>query len=714
MKVICVRHVTLFTALLTVVACAPGSEDAEVAVNRQALVSSNWVLRSWGAPSWRTGSASVFDVQRKRTVLFGGYSETHRWPARDEWEFDGVTWTNRVTGLPLGRNAFSMTYDSTRSQVVLFGGLGDGQRLDDTWVKDGARWTEKLPTHKPSPRADHSLAFDPGRSVVVLFGGFVNDTHSNDTWEWNGSDWTQRSSAQVPPPRINHALAYDPSGGGVLLYGGQLVPPPPMPNVPQIPFADTLYEDTWRWNGGDWVQLSGGPGKRRGTLMVTDTQRNRVVLFGGDGVNGTLNDTWEWNGTAWNMVSTQHAPPGGSGFTLAYDSARSKVVWSTGFQTWEYDGADWAEQPVPGGLSPRRTHSLSFDSARNQQVLFAGEVAPATQPRQTWLRENGSWRLGQATLSGPQFGVGRMVYETAAASTLLLIDGQTHRWDGMTWSLLQASGPPYSRWNTALAYDEVRKSVWLYTTTVATDTQPSVSQIWEWNGTTWAQHNPAVLPPPRSDTSLVYDMARKVTVLFGGQFTDTTTRTLYNDTWEWDGSNWLQKETVNSPSARFDHPMVYDRAAQRVVLFGGQIAAGVDNQTWQYDGTNWEQLSPVESPSARDQHAMAYDTQTGHVVLVGGRAAIQGAMSDVWELNFCRPGELCGTGGGGGGTGGEGGGQGTGGNGGGKPIDTLNGDARLVVGICGCTQGSAAWPFTALLAVMVAGLVRRRTRLSPK
>ncbi|MBX7114199.1 MAG: hypothetical protein K1X64_07670 [Myxococcaceae bacterium] len=715
MRANCVLHATLFIVVGSFTNCGSAEKNVEVAVTRQPLLSVNWVLRSQGAPSWRTGSASVFDAQRKRTLLFGGYSETHSRPARDEWEYDGTAWSNRVTGLPFGRNVFSMTFDSARNQVVLFGGAGDSQRLDDTWVKEGENWTEKSPAHKPPPRSYHSLAFDPERNVVVLFGGFINDTHSNDTWEWNGSDWTEMAPAQVPPGRIGHALARDPTGGGVLLYGGQWVPPPPMPGVNPVPFAQTLYDDTWRWNGAGWVQLSGGPGKRRGALMVADTARKRVILFGGDGPNGSLNDTWEWDGTAWSEVHTQRAPPAGSGFTLAYDSERFRVVWSNGVSAWEYDSVDWTERPVPGGLSPRRNHGLAFDSARNEQVLFGGEVTPLSEVNQTWVGKDGTWRLGQGKLVGPQWGVPHLIYETAAASPLLFFDGQTLRWNGTAWSAVSSLSAPNARWNNALAYDEERKSVWLYTTTI--DPPPGVSQIWEWNGTSWTQHNPVDSPPPRADAALVYDMARKVTVLFGGQFTDTHSRTLYNDTWEWDGNNWSQKKTVNSPKPRISHQMVYAREANRVILFGGEVEGGVDNQTWQYDGNNWEQLTPVESPTARDQHAMTYDTQTGHVVLVGGRSAIQGAMSDVWEFRLCQTGVPCdsGSGGGAGGgntgtggaNGGTGGGRGTGGSTGLTGGDV--GNRGLVVGTCGCAQANAAWPFAALFALLLLRGARRKT-----
>ena len=53
-------------------------------------------------------------------------------------------WTQRSpqTG-PSARYGLAMAYDSAHAQVVLFGGL-DGRYNIDTWVWDGANWTNKF------------------------------------------------------------------------------------------------------------------------------------------------------------------------------------------------------------------------------------------------------------------------------------------------------------------------------------------------------------------------------------------------------------------------------------------------------------------------------------------------------------------------------------------------------------------------------------------
>ena len=47
------------------------------------------------------------------------------------------------------------------------------------------------------------------------------------------------------------------------------------------------------------------------------------------------------------------------------------------------------------------------------------------------------------------------------------------------------------------------------------------------------------------------------------------------------------------------------------MLFGGYIPDSFYDDTWEYDGTQWQQISPATSPPARDRHAMAYDYARG-------------------------------------------------------------------------------------------------------
>src|SRR5579864_569990 len=82
-------------------------------------------------------------------------------------------------------------------KVVLFGGAANGFPTD-TWVWDGATWTQQN-VSGPSGRDDFGMAALDGR--VVLFGGLENGSVTKgDTWHWVGASWTQ-DNVTGPSPR---------------------------------------------------------------------------------------------------------------------------------------------------------------------------------------------------------------------------------------------------------------------------------------------------------------------------------------------------------------------------------------------------------------------------------------------------------------------------------------------------------------------------------
>lgn len=134
----------------------------------------------------------------------------------------------------------------------------------------------------------------------------------------------------------------------------------------------------------------------------------------------------------------------------------------------------------------------------------------------------------------------------------------------------------------------------------------------------WSQKCPQT-SPPATGGSMVYDSARSQVVMFNGK-----------DTWIWDGSNWA-RWAENGPGPRTSTAMAYDAGHDQVVLFGGYDTSSRTspekalNDTWGWDGSNWMRKSPVTSPSPRLYHAMVYDSTHGQVVLFGG-----GDDNDTW------------------------------------------------------------------------------------
>ena len=122
------------------------------------------------------------------------------------------------------------------------------------------------------------------------------------------------------------------------------------------------------------------PPSRSRHSMAYDSARGRVVLFGGYG-GSVLADTLEWDGNAWAQRAPSTSPPAREGHAMAYDSARGRVVLFGGesfpaleyADTWEWDGNTWAVR-ASAGATPRERigHAMAYDSARGRVVLFGG------------------------------------------------------------------------------------------------------------------------------------------------------------------------------------------------------------------------------------------------------------------------------------------------------------------------------------------------------
>lgn len=197
------------------------------------------------------------------------------------------------------------------------------------------------------------------------------------------------------------------------------------------------------------------------------------------------------------------------------------------------------------------------------------------------------------------------------------------------WTRLQPAQSPQPRLYHTMAYDEARDRVVLFGgfdrvvfTSVFNDT-------WEFDGTTWANVTPVNSPPGRRYHAMCYDCARGRMILHGG---DDGTAAL-NDTWEYDGTNWQQTALTTAPTLRYGASMAYDAARARTVLFGG--AAGTGNSwplgdTWEYDGAQWLQATPLTSPPPRKGATLCYDTARARLVMSGGL----GLLANPGNLNL--------------------------------------------------------------------------------
>ena len=264
---------------------------------------SNWTLVTPAAsPSARGGSMLAYDSRHGQVVLFGGwdYNASYANPHSDTWLWDGSNWTQAFpANSPPARGQAAMTYDSLHGEVVLFGGFYNNPQADygDTWLWDGANWTEAKSANAPSARYRFGMAFDPQIGAVTLFGGVAGNYSLGDTWLWDGINWTQAAPAASPAGRFDVSMAYDPQSGRIVLFGGCCTD---TPNPHHVQNDD--FDDTWLWDGTTWTQAAPArsPSNRRAAAL-SQNPNGGLVLWGGIFDICTygcgvvfLDDTWLW------------------------------------------------------------------------------------------------------------------------------------------------------------------------------------------------------------------------------------------------------------------------------------------------------------------------------------------------------------------------------------------------------------------------------------
>jgi hypothetical protein len=150
------------------------------------------VTPSSGSPPRRYGHTLVRDAARARAVVFGGYNDLTGY-LHDTWEWDEINrwWTPRYPGvIPPARYDHAALYDSDRGRTLVFGGYNPtGLGLDDVWEWDGTGWTSVTPPGAgPSGRSWLGAAYDPEHHRAVMVGGYdVGRAPLPDTWELDAS-----------------------------------------------------------------------------------------------------------------------------------------------------------------------------------------------------------------------------------------------------------------------------------------------------------------------------------------------------------------------------------------------------------------------------------------------------------------------------------------------------------------------------------------------
>lgn len=448
----------------------------------------------------------------------------------------------------------------------------------------------------PSPRTFARMAFDEKAGVGVLFGGrgpldgATQLAHNSDeTWLWVGSKWVQVFPLDRPDPRGAHAMVYDSERERVILFGGRREPV-------EIKGDPTLFNDTWAWQNDNWTKIdtATAPGPRQNFGMAYDASTDRIVLFGGTHLTAeqtpeALYDTWEFDGTNWQQVGTTGTPDVAKP-VLEYDAERHEVVMMG------IDKDDF--KPVMYG----------YDSAAKTWTQITPEKMP------TCVNEGHMvYRPFNKTL----FFMGGIC--TANTSVL----DEPYEWNGTNWTKITTSNAVTRFWGRAVAFDRNANNVVAYGGSVVT-TADTNSDTTLFRSNAWRFPSLNKRPFPRSLATFQTDFTSGNVWLFGGLF--DTSSGYRADLWGYRNKQWFPITVSEGPSGGCANPnAAFDTDRARLVL----VCSGAT--VYEFDPTafTWKSFTLDKTPDSRRFASLTYDKKLKKTVLFGGYGT-SNYFNDTW------------------------------------------------------------------------------------
>lgn len=351
-----------------------------------------------------------------------------------------------------------------------------------------------------------------------------------------------------PPPLNEHVAGYDDNQQLMVIFGGNTA----VPEMCGFP-AYTFLARTWIFYDfdtgcGHWVEVGGAqpPGRAR-----------HAGTFGG--------------GYFW--VHGGRAREGDSGRYEVKDD-----LWRFDPQT-----RTWEEMPpVAPAPDGRYNHTLIYDDARNQLLLYAGNTstsgATPSPQNDVWAYDIATnvWREIDQTGTAPS---GRMWHEAL--------------WDSSRERMIVYGGGDATAFNNNATY---------FSDVLAFDpTDGSWSQ--------WHNGRNGTIPDGRFWSRMVHDTQNDVYLMFAGH--DDQTLGNANDTWTFnpetrDWSAVADADAFNRPANGFcdfpadfttvaagtperrnAHTLVYSQACGHAITFGGKTDCGAVNDVWRFGAEGW-------------------------------------------------------------------------------------------------------------------------------
>jgi hypothetical protein len=450
--------------------------------------------------------------------------------------------------------------------------------------------------NNPSGRSDTKLVYDPVSTLDILYGGSTAldpgtkvPYDLGDTWEWNGDRWRQRITVHSPGPRSAHALVYDSNRSRILLFGGRFTTP--------TTALQTNYNDTWFFKNGDWTKIDtpNAPPVRAAAGAAFDPIRDRMIVYGG--------------------------------FQISTDGKQTLIPLH---DTWEFDGTTWVQRPGEGPKISKPI--LTYDAAHNQVILLGLDEASATKTDTLMYIYNsaaGTWT--QTKPDGLPVCVNQAMTAFDESRNKVILSGgvcatstsgdETYEWDGTKWTKLTVTTTLDRSFGGSMTFDQTRQMLVQYGGTIA------FGSVRNWiirfkDGDWKALTADTTSPTPRSLMAFWSEPHNGQLYMFGGRDEITD----FQDFWSLGNSTWgfvtVPKTPALCGSPRGDYDT--DRKVMVVVCDSSVVL--------EFDGTQWNEKATDTSksrPPIRRFSSVAYDKTLKKTVLFGGFDETQ-YLNETW------------------------------------------------------------------------------------
>lgn len=264
--------------------------------------------------------------------------------------------------------------------------------------------------------------------------------------------------------------------------------------------------------------------------------------------------------------------------------------------------------------------------------VWGRDTEATTDPPQVAEGPSQGTRSGSpsSSVSYPEArGYAQMV-SIGPAGQMVLFGGESNRrtqfeetWtfdaQSRVWSQVDVASHPSNAGGSSSAYDSESDRVIFHFTSRLDASGPNghrrISETWAYSPSdeTWTEMSPEEAPFGLMGARMVYDKDADRVILFGGaDFTDDAAPR-FNETWAYDfnSNTWTQRHPAESPPGRSYYGIAYDERADKTLIFAGSFEADARDRAaelwaYDYDSNTWAELTYEGAPPADHHPFMVY------------------------------------------------------------------------------------------------------------